>query len=180
MTPNPRRLVALTFLVVVSLAALVGCSAAIDTSPKGVVEQALRHVENKDTAALTTLACEASRDQIARQLDLTGGLAEFLPGDMDTQALLDAIEIDASKVVATEKSVTGDAAVVSVAGTIGMTVDEDAFKEVMREFAAAQGMDMDEAQLNGMMLVLGSFTDAIPLEIDLDLVREDGAWKICG
>jgi hypothetical protein len=30
-----------------------------------------------------------------------------------------------------------------------------------------------------MLLMLGSFTEAIPLNRDIDLVREDGAWKIC-
>jgi hypothetical protein len=180
MTPNPRRLAALAFLVVVSLAALGGCAGAVDASPKGVVEQALRHVEDKDTGALTVLACEARKGDIAERFDLTGGLGGALPIDIDTDALLDTIEIDASKVIATEKSVDGDAAVVSLAGSIGITVDEDAFKEVMREFAESQGIEVDEAQLNTMLLMLGSFTEAIPLNLDVALVREAGAWKICG
>ena len=36
---------------------------------------------------------------------------------------------------------------------------------------------VDEAQLNTMLLMLGSFTEAIPLNLDVALVREDGAWK---
>jgi hypothetical protein len=172
---NVARRLALAALAVV----LVGCAAAVDSSPKGVVDQALRHVENKDTAALSALACAAQKDGIVAQFDLTGGLAGVLPADMDTQALLDAVEIDASKVIATEKSVSGDAAVVTVAGSVGMTVDEEAFKDVMRAFAVAQGIEIDEAQLNTMLLMLGSFTEAIPLNLDVGLVREGGAWKIC-
>jgi len=165
-------------LAVLALA-LVACSGAVDTSPKGVVDQALRHVENKDTAALTGLACEARKDEIVGQFDLTSGLGGALPIDIDTDALLETIEIDASKVVATEKSVTGDAAVVGLVGTIGITIDEDAFKDVMRAFAESQGIEVDEAQLNTMLLMLGSFTEAIPLNLDVGLVREGGAWKIC-
>ena len=173
--PSPLVLIALAALLV----AAAGCSGAVDASPKGVVEQALRHVEHKDTAALTELACAKSRDQITRQLDFTGGLGSFLPPGFDTQVLLDAIEIDASKLVATEKSVTGDSAVVSVAGTVGFTIDEEPFKDVIREVARTQGMELDDAQLNGMMLMLKSFSEAMPLETDLNLVREGGAWKIC-
>jgi len=180
MTLHARRFVALALLVAVSLVALSGCAGAVDTSPKGVVEQAIRHVEDKDTGALTGLACEARKGDIAERFDLTGGLGGALPIDIDTDALLDTIEIDASKVIATEKSVDGDAAVVSLAGSIGITVDEDAFKEVMREFAESQGIEVDEAQLNTMLLMLGSFTEAIPLNLDVALVRESGAWKICG
>ena len=180
MTSNPRHFAALAVLVVVSLAVLGACAGAVDTSPKGVVEQALRHVENKDTGALTDLACEARKGDIADQFDLTGGLGAALPIDVDTDALLEAIEIDASKVIATEKSVEGDDAVVTLAGSIGITVDEDAFKEVMRDFAESQGIEVDEAQLNTMLLMLGSFTEAIPLNLDVGLVREGGAWKICG
>ena len=118
--------VSLRYVVAFLIALVVSaCSGAVDTSPKGVVEQALRHVEHKDTAALTDLACAKSRDQITRQLDFTGGLGSFLPPGFDTQALLDAIEIDASKLVATEKSVTGDNAVVSVASAVTEHVPED-------------------------------------------------------
>lgn len=179
MKPNMRHRMVVAVLAVVALSVVAACSGAADASPKGVVEQALRHVENKDTEALTALACAARRDEIAEQFDLTGGLAGALPIDIDTDALLDAIEIDASKVVATEKSVDGDAAVVGLVGTIGITIDEDAFKDVMRAFAESQGIEIDDAQLNTMLLMLGRFTEAIPLDLDVDLVREDGAWKIC-
>ena len=40
-------------------------------------------------------------------------------------------------------------------------------------------MELDEGQLIGLMLMLNSVSEAIPLETDLNLVREDGAWKIC-
>jgi hypothetical protein len=178
------RRVALRLSTAIVLAAalagtLAGCSGTSDGSPKGVVEQALRLVEDKDTDGLAALACEAQRATVVEQFDLTGLLGAALPGDVDVDALIEAIQIDASRVVVTEKSVTGDQAVVTLAGSIGMTIDEEQFKDAMRAYAQSQGIELDDAQLGTMLLMLGSYTEAIPMNLDVDLVREGGTWKIC-
>jgi hypothetical protein len=60
-----------------------------------------------------------------------------------------------------------------------MVVDEEAFKDVIREVAEQQGTPIDDAQLDALMGMIGSFAQDIPMNETVDLVRENGAWKIC-
>jgi len=179
MRTNHRRLLPAAVALAL-IAAVAGCGGAADTSsPKGVVEEALRLVADKDTAGLVALACEERRDSIGEDFDITGGLTGALPIDVDTGKLLDAIEIDVSKVIVTETNVSGDTATVTMAGSMGMAIDEEAFKDVIREVAEQQGTPIDEATLDGLIAMMGSFTQNIPMNQAVDLVRENGAWKIC-
>jgi hypothetical protein len=163
------------------LAAIVAaCSGAANTStPKGVMEEALRLIADKNTDGLSALACEAQKDTVAEQFDFAGGLTDSLGVDVDPDRVLDAIEIDVSKVVVGAESVSGDTATVQLTGAMSMVIDEDAFKEVIREVAQQQGTPIDDAQLDALINMMGSFAQDIPMNETVDLVRENGAWKIC-
>jgi hypothetical protein len=175
-----RRLGAVAVALVALVAAVAACGGAANTSsPKGVMEEALRLVADKNTDGLTALACEAQKDTVAEQFDFAGGLTDSLGVDVDPDKILDAIEIDISKVMVTETNVSGDTATVTLAGSMGMVIDEEAFKDVIREVAEQNGTPVDDAQIDALLGMMGSFSQEIPMNETVDLVRENGAWKIC-
>jgi hypothetical protein len=179
-THERGRLGAVAVALLALVAFVAACGGAADTStPKGVAEEVLRLVADKNTDGLTALACEAQKDSIAEQFDFAGGLTDSLGVDVDPEKILDAIEIDTSKVIVTETNVSGDTATVTFAGSMGMVIDEDAFKDVIREVAEQQGTPIDDAQLDALLGMMGSFAQEIPMNETVDLVRENGAWKIC-
>ena len=62
--------------------------------PGAVVTDALAKVAAKDVDGLRALACAGQADLIGDQLGLPGGVGgELLPG-LDTQAVVDAIQLD--------------------------------------------------------------------------------------
>jgi hypothetical protein len=179
-THGHRRLGGAGAALAVLVAVVAACGGASNTStPKGTMEQALRLVADKDTDGLTALACEAQKDTVAEQFDFAGGLTDSLGVDVDPDRILDAIEIDVSKVAVAETNVSGDTATVQLTGAMSMVVDEEAFKDVIREVAEQQGTPIDDAQLDALMGMIGSFAQDIPMNETVDLVRENGAWKIC-
>jgi hypothetical protein len=174
-----RRLGAVAVALVLA-GAVAACSGAADTgSPKGVMEQALKAVGDKDTDALVALACDAQKDTVKEQFNFAGGLTDSLGVEVDPDKILDAIEIDTSKVTVTETNVSGDKATVTLAGSMGMVIDKEAFKAVIREVAQQQGTPVDDATLENLLTMMGSFSQDIPMNQTVDLVRENGAWKIC-
>jgi hypothetical protein len=179
-THGHRRLGAAGAALAVLVAVVAACGGAANTStPKGTMEQALRLVADKDTDGLTALACEAQKDTVAEQFDFAGGLTDSLGVDVDPDKVLDAIEIDVSKVAVAETNVSGDTATVQLTGAMSMVIDEEAFKDVIREVAEQQGTPIDDAQLDALLGMMGSFAQDIPMNETVDLVRENGAWKIC-
>jgi hypothetical protein len=132
-----------------------------------------------DLEGLSELACAGQEEKIRDQLGLPGGLGgELLPG-LDTQELLDAIKLDVSDVTVGTATVDGDVAQVPVDGDLGVTFDAEAMRPILRELLGAQGESMTDDQLDALLGSLEAFGQSVPLDTDVRLVREDGAWKVC-
>ncbi|HET7726146.1 MAG TPA: hypothetical protein VFK54_02360 [Candidatus Limnocylindrales bacterium] len=147
-------------------------------SPTAVVQTALDRMAAKQLDQLPELACAAERDRITEQFDLTGGMGAFMPG-LDTAALIDAVSFDVSKVVLAEGTVSGDSAEVQMTGSIGIAFDDAKMREVLRPVLEQQGLPADDASLDAMLSGLEGMAQAVPLNETVQVVREDGAWKIC-
>src|SRR4029079_18018094 len=95
--------------------------------PGAVVQVALGKLAAKDVEGLRPLACAGQEDRIGEQLGLAGmgAGAELIPG-IDSQALLDAITLDVSKVKFGDPVIDGDVATVPVTGSAEVTFDEGA------------------------------------------------------
>jgi len=165
------------FIVAVLVAACGGTPGAGD-SPTGVVKTALDRVAAKQVDKLPELACAAQRDRITEAFDLTGGMAGLLPG-LDAKALLEAVTFDVSKVVLTEGTVSGDTAEVRVTGTMGIEFDAATMREVLRPVLEEQGLPSDDASIDAMLGGLEAMAQNVPVDETVQVVREDGAWKIC-
>ena len=176
-----RRLAALA--AACAIATLVAaCGGVVPTgdTPAAVVQSAMAKVAVKDLEGLRTLACAGQEDRIRDQLGLAGvGTgAELLPG-IDTQALLDAITLDVSKVSFGEAAVEGDVATVPVTGSVKVTFDAAAMRPVLRQVLEQQGQTMSDEQLDALLKTLETYGQDVPVNESIRLVRENGSWKIC-
>lgn len=169
--------------IALALALLAGACApsASADGPGAVVEQALAMVEAKDVNGLRGLACAGQEDRIRDQLGLPGdaGLGtELLPG-LDTQALIDAVRMDTSRLTLGDAAIDGDVAEVPVSGNLKVTFDKAAMRPLLRKVLDQQGSTMTDEQLDALLGTLESYGQDLPLDQAVRLVREGGSWKIC-
>lgn len=172
---HQRFLIGLVAPLVLALAACGG-AAPVANTPARVVGQALSLAAAKDINGLTNLACAAQKDKILE--GFTGGLAQ---SGISAEEIFAAMNIDVSKVTVGNVTETGDTASVALGGTMSFSFDQAKLREVMRKAMEAQGQTADEAQLNAAMQMLSGFaSQPIPMQGQtMELVRENGTWKVC-
>jgi predicted small lipoprotein YifL len=179
---SARRRVPLLALLVLLAAALAACgSAAPSDGPAAVVNTALAKVAAKDVDGLRGLACAGQENLIRDQLGIplgTDPAAELVPG-LDTQAVIDAVQLDVSQVKLGEAAIDGDVAEVPVGGTLKVTFDKTAMRPILRKVMDQQGASMTDAQLDALLGTLAAYGQDVPLDQTVRLVLEGGAWKIC-
>ena len=174
-----RRLAGVVATVSLALAVAACSPGAPADGPGAVVTDALAKVAAKDLEGLRPLACAGQEDRIREQLGLPGSIGgELLPG-LDTQALLDAVQLGVGDVKAGEAIIEGDVAEVPVTGTIKVTFDAAAMRPILRQVLDQQGTTMTDEQLDALLKTLESFGQDVPVDQTVRLVREDGDWKVC-
>jgi hypothetical protein len=176
MTRRQRLLLTCLAPLALILAACGGAAAPAANDPAGTVRAALSLTASKDITGLTNLACAAQKDKILESF--TGGLGG---SDIDPAEILGAMNIDVSKVTVGAVTETGDSATVALGGTMSFSIDEAKMKEVLKKAAEAQGQAIDDAQLEmAMQMFKGISAQPIPMDGQtMDLVKENGAWKVC-
>jgi hypothetical protein len=177
--PRCRRLaVAITAAAFVLSVASCAPTAPAD-GPGAVVSDALVKVAAKDLEGLRPLACAGQEDRIRDQLGLPAGVGgELLPG-LDTQALLDAVQLGVGDVKTGEPVIDGDVAEVPLTGTLKVTFDAAAMRPILRKVLGQQGTSMTDEQLDALLKTLESYGQDVPVDQTVRLVREGTAWKIC-
>lgn len=180
--PSLSRPLIVVVAVVLLVVAACGGTPPV-TGPGAVVQEALAKAAAKDLEGLRGLACAGQEDAILGALgvpgeDTAGALSSLLPG-VDTQAVIDAVRIDVSKVKIGDATITGDAATVPVTGDVGVTFDAAAMRPILRQVLESQGRTMTDQQLDALLATLQSSGQAVPLDQSVQLVRQDGTWKVC-
>ena len=176
--PLCRRLAGVIAAAAV-VVALAACAPTPSDGPAFIVTDALAKVAAKDLEGLRPLACAGQEDRIRDQLGLPGAVGgELLPG-LDTQALLDAVQLGVGDVKAGDAVIDGDVAEVPVTGTLKVTFDAAAMRPLLRQLLDQQGTTMTDEQLDALLKTLESFGQDVPVDQTVRLVRESGAWKIC-
>lgn len=166
-------------VVVLLVTAACGGGGPAGDSPAGVVRSAVDKVAAKDLDGLRSLACAGQENMIRDQLGLPAALgSQLLPG-MDTQALLDAVQLDVSNLKVGEAAISGDTAQVPVSGEMNVTFDADKIRPIVRQVLESQGTTVSDAALDSMLQALQNYGQDVPLNTSVRLVRESGAWKIC-
>jgi hypothetical protein len=174
------RSVAVAAVLAISLAGCGGgLTGANQGDPQGAVKGAFEAAQSGGVSKLADFACAAQKDEIAGMFGGDAGSLGALGLSQDDIA--GAMKMEFKDIQTTEKSRTGDNAVVHVTGTMNITFDEAKMREVMKKAAEAAGTPIDDAVLNGIMAgMAGQLSQSQPLDEDIEVVQEGGKWLICG
>lgn len=175
--PRPSSIVALLAVVVLAVAAC-GSPAPAD-GPAGVVQLAVQKAAAKDLDGMRALACAGQEDTIRSLVGLPAGVGDALLPGVDIQAVMDAVRLDVGGVKVGEAVVTGDTAQVPVTGSLKVTFDAAAMRPIVERIMQDRGTPMQPAQLDALLQGLQDYGQDVPLNQQVRLVREGGAWKVC-
>jgi len=174
-----RRAVLALALLATVLVTACGSSGPAPDSPSGVVSTAVAKAAAKDVAGLSALACAGQQQTIQQLIAVPESLgAGLLPG-IDLPSVLAAVRLDASGVKVGDAIVSGDAADVTVSGSVKVTFDKATMKPILEKVMAARGTPMSSDQLDALLQGLADYGQDVPLNQPIHLVREQGTWRIC-
>jgi hypothetical protein len=168
-------------VAVILILGVVGCSGsgANQSDPAGAVKAALEAAQSGGIAKLSEFACAASKDEVANMFSGAGGgsLAGLgISGD----DVAGAMKIEFKDIQTSEKSRTGDSAVVHITGTTNITFDAAKLRDLMKKVMEGQGQTIDDATLDTM---IASMTTGLgqsqAMDSDVKVVQEGGKWVIC-
>lgn len=150
--------------------------AAAADSPEAAGYQILEMMESGDRAAIDTSVCEAQRDVVRAQLDSAATLGLEL--GLEDAELAFRIDDPAVEVVSQES----DTAVIRMTATMTIETGGVEVEELARELIEADmGEDVSEADVEMALPFLTMLFDTpLPVDEELDLVREGGEWLVCG
>jgi hypothetical protein len=161
--------------VAVGLVAVACTPAPSAAAPSTVVLQAMQLVEQGQFQDLVDLACVERRDDIANDFGLGQAVPDLPPG-IDLEAFAPAVSIGTDGLEVTDLAQAGDQATVHVEGTMTATVDRERLAQIIGDL----GLPLDDAFVERIIEGIGDqLGQGIPIDEDITLVREDGAWKIC-
>ena len=153
---------------------------AADT-PEGAVMDVLDAFAAKDFGNLAPLVCEARRDEIVGQLDMT---TAFAGAGVEPQAILDGMTIAFEDPQVTLVSQDEASALVHLAGTMSMTIalDEETIRTMVVGMLESSGMEVTDQTVEQYIGLLGSsLNQSMSEEADTDVtvVNENGEWLMC-
>ena len=161
--------------VAIALAACAGGGTSGD--PAAVVRQAMDLVKAGKYDEVAGLACEARRDEVAGELGFGGALADQLPPGIDAADFAAAVQVQTDELTIGEAVRTGEKATVHLEGDLKIIVDKAKMTELVQQFT---NVPIDAALLDQLIAGMSEqLAGGVPIDEDLDLVVEDGAWKIC-
>ncbi len=172
-----RISVLITVLIVMGVLLTACGGGGSGADPVSAVKSLMQAVQDKKFDTLGTLVCAAQKDALTKTFDPSASLAGT---GIDVKAMLDAMTISTSNVQYTQKSVSGDNAVVSITGNMTIKLDRTKFKPIMQQILKAQGQDVTDDQLNTFMdAAASSFETGQDLSQDMVVVKENGKWVVC-
>jgi hypothetical protein len=151
--------------------------------PVATVNTMLDAIAAKDAASVPDLICDQYKADAAQTFDIAGQIAAqfsaMAPG-LDLQPFLDGLQVTVDGREVTLVSNDGTNAVVSVAGSLVIHVDEAATKDLVRALVAATGQEATDALIDAVMpSVLAQVSQPQDITSDIAVVNENGAWLVC-
>ncbi len=172
-----RSSLLLSAMLVVSASLAAGLTAQAADTPEGAVDALLDTILAKDWDGLAPLVCEAKRDEVAAQFDLT----QVYGGEgIDAGPLVDAmaLRID-GRAVSLLSEVEGTASV-QLRGTLHIAVDAAVAREWVRQSLEATGQPTDDTTVEQFLaFFLESMEEGSDLTSTVDVTREAGDWRVC-
>jgi hypothetical protein len=176
MAPLPRCTRGSTLILMLAVAASCGAAAA---TPAGTVRLALERMAAHDLPAANLLLCRERQGFDPWPVRISGIFEPIgaMP-DSDPVRNLSLIHLDLGRVMITELTVGAEMASVRVHGTIGQQFDPGAVEAMFRAMAAEQGQPVDDVLLAQTLANVAQAVD-LPVDEEVALVREGGAWRVC-
>ncbi len=151
---------------------------ASQSDPAGAVKAALDAAQSGGIAKLADYACAAKKDDISGLFG--GGSADLATLGITADELAGAMKMEFKDIQTSEKSKSGDNAVVHVTGNMTITLDPAKMRDLMKKAMGAAGQTVDDAQLDALMTSMaGSLTTTQALDDDIAVVQENGKWVLC-
>jgi major membrane immunogen (membrane-anchored lipoprotein) len=165
-----KRLSVVVAVVLVLSVLLTACGGGAAADPAGVVQGLMQAMQNKQMDQLPNFVCAAQRDSVVAQFNP----ASSLGSGIDSAKALDAMTIVMKDMTYAKTSETATAAVVHVKGTMSINFDTAKMTALMK----AAGQD-DATIQQSMGMVSTLFAAGIPIDNDMNLVKENGKWLVC-
>ena len=148
--------------------------------PVGAVNLLVNTMVAKQWDKIPAQLCSAKRDELAPKYDITKALSA-VPSRVDIGSILQSMTLGVKDLAVTQKSVSGDSAVVTVKGTLTTSLPDDKLREYVKAILAAGGQTPTDAQVDQFVVVAkDQFTKGRPIAADVDVVKEGSAWLVCG
>lgn len=171
-----------SLLPAVALAAALvlpaGAPVAAAADPESAVREFIDTIVTKDFGAFAETVCADSVDAVAEEFDLAGQMEGT---GIDPQAFVDAVTLSASDVATSVVTSDAESALVSVSGTLAMSVNPEAFLTLMTDYLVSLGMDPEDPEVAGVIdAAMSELEMSRPIATEVEVVIEDGTWKVCG
>ena len=175
------RILRTTVVAVVLMLGVVGCGGGIanQSEPAGAVKAGLDATQSGGITKLADYTCAAKKGEITNLFG-ADSLSNLSAAGVDVNEVFGAVKFDFKDVQTSEKSRSGDSAVVHLSGTMNVSIDEAKMRDVMKKVMEVQGQPIDDATLD---MVIGAMTTQLsqptPIDEDVTVVQEGGKWLIC-
>ena len=179
MQSRPIRSLVVAAVLILTVAGCAG-AAPNQSEPAGAVRSALDAAQSGGIAKLADYACEAKKADIT---SLFGGegVGSLAALGIDPNDVFNAMKMEFKDIQTTEKSKSGDSAVVHLTGSLTVTIDPAKMRDMMKKMMEAQGQSVDDATLDAAIGAMSSqLSQTQAIDEDVPVVQEGGKWVICG
>jgi hypothetical protein len=166
-------------LVVSACGGSSGGGGGSSADPAGAVNLLVTTMVARQWDKIPALLCTAKRDELAAKFDLSKAMSAA-PSGVDTGSILQSLTLAVKDLVVTKKSESGDNAVVSVKGSLTMSMPDDKLKDYVKVLMGQSGQTPTDEQINQMLTVVkDGLAKGTAIDSDVDVVKEGSAWLVC-
>ena len=172
--------VALTIVLAIGVAGVP--AVAEDDDPSAAVGALFEALDAGRFGDVGDLECAERRDEATRRLDLTGVVRE-VPGAARA-SFLRLLDVSVRRLDIQLLEEDGERALAVVTATVATSLDEAGLRRALRATSWSGGIVDDAIRRAVLGQRIRDQLAAIPspafIDSEVELVHEDGAWKVCG
>jgi hypothetical protein len=178
--PKEKEMKKLLFIGLLMALILAACGGGDGSEAPGeVVKKVVDAMTTMDFDGASEFICADQKTEF--QGSMTEGFAELEAMGLDPDELLDAFKIGLKDMKYETQSEDGDKAVVKVTGSLSLDFDTEKLKSFFKQAAEAAGQPVSDEELDMVVNIFNAMGgQEAPLDSNVDVVKEDGEWVVCG
>ncbi len=150
------------------------------TSPEAAVEELLDRIDAGRTEGLDEIVCADEAAAVSALFDPVTAIG-VSPDDPAARQLLDSIDYEVVDRSVSLLDRTDAAARVHLVATIRADLAPDTAEDLVRLMVATSGIEMSEQDVAAFVpLIVASLAEGQTLDEEVEVLLEDGSWRICG